>query len=150
MGDVRTAERLAAELPRAFAGCFFWRGDETGQEIRYAFENVVPDGGRVVASGEGINVAGENVHQVHIRALIDPRDLTLEIRESDPERISGGAGYVTDGAFRGRLSDDLRRVSATWTTNRSGEKGDLILTAADGAFSAFGGRAGLHCEAVSS
>ncbi len=124
-------EAFAAIMPRAFGGFFRWRSGGGLQTWLIQFEQVKPLGdGSVEATGQGTNIAGQSRTQVDVRAVIDPATLRLEMWESNPR---GGdlENYVTDGTYRGRLSEDLRRLEAGWSSEASDNAGDLIMIAND-------------------
>ncbi len=126
-----TPQALAAVMPRAFGGFFRWRSGGGLQTWLIQFDQVKPlDDGSVEASGQGTNIAGRSRTQVDVRAVIDPATLRLEMWESNPR---GGdlENYVIDGKYRGRLSDDLRRLEAGWISDSNDNAGDLIMIAND-------------------
>ncbi len=122
---------LAAVMPRAFGGFFRWRSGGGLQTWLIQFNQVkLTDDGAVEALGQGTNIAGQSRTEVDVRALIDPATLRFEMWESNPR---GGdlENYVTDGTYRGRLSDDLRRLEAGWVSDANDNTGDLIMIAND-------------------
>lgn len=124
-------QALAAIMPRAFGGFFRWRSGGGLQTWLIKFDQVRPlDDGSVEASGTGTNIAGQSRTQVDVRVVIDPTTFRLEMWESNPR---GGDldNYVIDGSYRGRLSEDLRRLEAGWFSESSDNAGDLIMIAND-------------------
>ncbi len=122
---------FAAVMPRAFGGFFRWRSGGGLQTWLIEFRQVTPtDDGMVEAAGVGTNIAGQSRTQVDVRVLVDPATFRLRMWESNPR---GGdlENYVTDGLYEGRLSDDLRRLEARWTSEGSRDAGDLIMIAND-------------------
>lgn len=124
-------EAFAAVMPRAFAGFFRWRSGGSLQKWLIQFNQVKSLGdGNVEALGQGTNIAGQSRTQVDVRAVIDPATLRFEMWESNP--VGGDLdNYVIDGKYKGRLSDDLRRLEAGWISESSDNAGDLIMIAND-------------------
>lgn len=128
-GSAPSADTIAVVLPRAFGGLFRWRDAPGLQTVLVRFSRVrVTSDGLVEATGRGTNFTGVRVTTFDVRALIDPDTLGLRMWETNP---SGDniEGYVTDGLYEGRVSEDLRRLEARWRTNGNGDAGDLVLIA---------------------
>jgi len=66
-----------------------------------------------------------NTTYIDIRMIINPKSLSVEIWESNPSN----SDFITLGSHKGFLLSDMTRITAVWTTESTGEKGDLILTA---------------------
>ena len=130
-GPGMTPGAVAAVMPRAFGGFFRWRSGGGLQTWLIEFRRVAPtDDGMVEAAGIGTNIAGQSRTQVDVRVLVDPATFRMQMWESNPQ---GGdlENYVTDGVYKGRLSDDLRRLEALWSSESSRDAGDLIMIAND-------------------
>lgn len=142
---------LAVSLPKYFVGCFFWAGENKGQEVRYVFQSVrqVRDG-RVIATGEGLTSTTKSAFHIQVRISINPNTMALDIRESDPHKVVGRGNYVTDGSFSGQLSGDLSQINAIWRASKSEESGELNLVATSHFAANFGGERVGRCEGSSS
>lgn len=124
-------KELTEKLPRAYLGEFLWDGDSTVQNIVITFDQVnALNEQNVEAFGCGTYEVGRQVTKIRVRMFVKLSDLQVEIFERSPE---GNGTFETDGSHRGKLSDDLQRIDARWTTTASGQRGELHLRAATSA-----------------
>ncbi len=118
------AETLIKQLPRSYAGEFQWRDSVRIYKVTLQFTNVrVLDTGVVEATGTGIYDEYGSLSMVNIRAEIDPKDLFLEIWETDPV----AAGRELEGMYRGDLSEDMQTITAMWRSFTDKNRGYLNL-----------------------
>jgi hypothetical protein len=118
------ANCLVRRLPRELCGSFAWRADGVGIRVRYHIAQIGLAGGSVEFSGEGVYDSGRETH-IRIRGTADPATRLVEIFESEPDQPM----FVTDGSHKGGFSADLGTIRAEWTTRKTGDKGDLVLSA---------------------
>lgn len=124
-------KELTEKLPRAYIGEFLWDGDKTVQNVVFTFNKVrALNEQNAEASGCGSYQVGREVTTIKIRMFVRLPDLQVEIFEQSPE---GNETFETGGSHRGKLSDDLQRIDAQWTTTASGQQGQLHLRAASSA-----------------
>ncbi|KJC33528.1 hypothetical protein UP09_34095 [Bradyrhizobium sp. LTSP885] len=122
---------LTDKLPRAYIGEFQWDGDKTVQNLVITFDSVrALNEQNAEALGCGSYEAGRQVTKIRVRMFVRLSDLQIEIFERSPE---GSGSFETDGSHRGKLSDDLQRIDAQWTTTASGQRGQLHLRATSSA-----------------
>lgn len=116
---------IVTSLPRAFYGLFMWRMGGAGQAVEIKIIDVADSGaGIITANGVGAYTSETGVTTVRFAISISADTLQVRIREYQP---SGSDEFITGGQHIGRISADLRRVDAEWTTEADGSKGDLIL-----------------------
>mgnify|MGYP001242791260 CR=1 FL=1 len=132
-------DALETALPRVWSGNFHWRGGPAGLPQHYAIEFTCIEkraDGKIEATGPAEVRTGQ-VNRIDVRAIIDPVSRAVEMFEIMTPAT--GLGFTTDGAHRGALDADLRRMRLEWTQNGSGAKGDLVLTAEPDATGRIGG-----------
>ena len=118
------AETLIKQLPRSYAGEFQWRDSVRIYKVTLQFTDVrVLDTGVVEATGNGIYDEYGTLSKVNIRAEIDPKDLFLEIWETDP----ASNGRELEGMYRGDLSEDMQTITAMWRSFTDKNRGYLNL-----------------------
>lgn len=117
---------IVAGMPRSFYGLFLWRKDgTTAQAVEVKILQVRPnDAGFVTAQGIATYTDADGPAKVRMAITIEAKSLKVSIREFQPQ---GSDTMVTDGKHVGRISRDLRRISAMWTTRSDGARGDLML-----------------------
>ena len=125
---VHIADVLDAPLPRQFAGTFAWDSGSDIQRLTITLEKVEAEGGRVTAQGRGRYVVGDKPTDITVTWSIDAATLRFEMWERAPQARPGDS-FVTDGSHVGTISQDLKLVTATWTTRGSGQRGTLQLEA---------------------
>ena len=124
-------EQLTDKLPRAYLGEFTWEGDKTVQNVVITLEAVrALNDQNVEALGCGSYEVNRQVTMIKIRMFVRLSDLYVEIMELSPQ---GSTGFETNGSHRGNLSKDLQLIDAQWTTQGSGQRGQLHLRAASSA-----------------
>ncbi|MGY3442202.1 MULTISPECIES: hypothetical protein [unclassified Bradyrhizobium] len=127
---VRAADikELTEKLPHAYIGEFLWDGDNTVQNVVITFDKVKAlNEQNAEARGCGSYEAGRQVTKIGVEMFIRLSDLEVEIFERSPD---GNGSFETEGSHRGKLSDDLQRIDAQWTTTANGKHGQLHLRAA--------------------
>lgn len=119
------AAAVKSGLATTYEGSFRWKAEASDQKVTISFDNVI-DGavGKVWAFGKGVYVIPERTTTIRVKALIDPRNLKLQMWELDPDK----QGFVTDGSHKGKISEDLKTIEAVWTSS-DGATGDLKLGA---------------------
>lgn len=116
-----------SRLPGQFTGTFRWEGyDETHKLVINIYKIQVVSG-IITATGKGTyNTAGV-VTIIDVKISINTATGFFEMWESNPDREDG---FVTMGSHTGAISPDLKRIEAVWTTEGTGARGRLELTAA--------------------
>jgi hypothetical protein len=118
--------RVSAQLPREFSGSFKWRGEEPALEVEFLFaERSSLEGSKLEVKGGGTYHLPGQVTHIRVRAVIDAASLDIEIWELAPTTTV----FVTEGTHRGKLSPDLRSISAVWVNEPTKKTGDLTLAA---------------------
>jgi hypothetical protein len=127
------AERIRSHMSRDFCGSFQWQGDPTVQNVAVSLGGFrIDEEGRVVAEGKGRYTTDGQITDIDVKWLIDPRTKRFEMWELNPSQL----GFTTDGSHVGSLDDDLRSLSAVWTTSGSEAQGTLSLSVCSNATSA--------------
>ena len=122
-----SAAELAAQLPRAYSGSFRWHASSELQIVTMAFDAVTErDAETVEALGSGVYDVSCTITNIKVRLEIRLPKLFVELWESGAENSDT---FTTDGSHVGRLSPDLKRIDAIWTTAKDGQTGTLSLTA---------------------
>ena len=123
-------DAVILNLPKGFVGEFQWDNDRVIQHVAIRLKTVRRvDAEHAEALGCGNYDAAGTVTSIDIKMQITLPGLQVEIWESAPDRAS----FVTDGSHRGSLSPDLGAIDAQWTTQSTGQRGRLRLSAAPGA-----------------
>ena len=129
VGDER-AEQIRANLGTAFSGSFSWDAGGDPQKIRVTLERVrVSAEGHIVATGKGQYDSAGEIIDFNVMWQIDPQSMKFEMWEASPSSTT----FVSDGSHVGAISDDLRSITARWTTRETGQQGTLSLRDASSA-----------------
>jgi hypothetical protein len=109
----------------AFSGSFQWDGAFQIQlvDMRFvAFTRL--DEQRIEARGCRRYETTGFVTSIRVKMIVDEQTRQVEIWEADP---IGSASFETGGSHKGSLDDDLKGITAVWTTSKSGATGKLVL-----------------------
>ncbi len=118
---------LINRLPRAYSGIFRWHGDSTFQNVSIVIDEVIYDAEKnIIAKGTGKYQTLFRETDIEIMIVINPETRRFEMWE---ESASGISDFITDGSHVGEISNDLKTLTAVWTTKSSGRQGDLKLQA---------------------
>lgn len=119
--DVAT---LVNQLPGSYSGQFQWRRSVRVYQVTFNFSRAreLPTG-QVEATGTGIYDEYGEISRVNIRAVIDPKNLYLEMWEYE-QRSDPSAGM-----YRGEISTDMLSITAGWTNFLDKRRGELRLVA---------------------
>jgi len=72
---------------------------------------------------------GDDITDIQVERLINTHTLFVEMRETAlPDNETG---FVTDGSYRGSISNDFQTIHAIWKTNGTDETAKLSLQAKD-------------------
>lgn len=116
----------AAELAPNYAGTFQWDAGGAPQLVTIDISSVKTNStGQIIASGKGQYDSSGKIIYIDVRWLIDPKTLRFEMWEANPD----SASFTTDGSHVGVISEDFTRITATWTTKETGNRGTLELQA---------------------
>ncbi len=116
---------MRPKLCRQFHGTFKWNGSASVQNVFIFLNNVFMDNnGKFIALGKGKYLTNAEITDIDVKWLIDPQNRRFEMWESNPTK----ANFVIDGSHIGFISDDLKSISATWTTQSTKDQGILLLT----------------------
>lgn len=63
---------------------------------------------------------------IDVKMVITPDTMRLEMWERS---LEGPSDFITDGSHVGEISNDLKTITAVWTTMSTGQQGDLKLEA---------------------
>ena len=119
------ADDIHANLGSNFSGSFLWDAGGEVQKVQVTIERVRLSAERlVVATGTGQYDSAGKIINFNVMWQIDPKSLRFEMWEASPSSDS----FVADGSHVGTISEDLKSISARWTTKGSGEQGTLELT----------------------
>ena len=119
--------KIKENLPVEFTGSFKWYDDTVVQEVSMSFSKVFTDDkGLVISLGKGIYNTKSGRTDIQVKMVIKPSTYQVEIRELNPD---GNPDFVTDGAHIGHISQDLKKIEAVWTTEKTGAQGILALEA---------------------
>lgn len=119
-------EQYAQNLPREYQGHFRWGGDEASSDVDLIWERFDVDGPKVTAFGFVHYVESDGKQSmVAARAIFFPQSEDIEIWEADPSTPT----FESNGSHRGKISDDLRTIDATWIGFNSSRTGYLHLSA---------------------
>ncbi len=111
-------------LSRNYCGTFQWHGSTLIQRVSISLSSVSAEAdGNIFAVGTGRYITAEQITQIDVRWLIDPRSMRFEMWESNPRQ----GNFVTDGSHIGTVSPRYRSIEAVWTTRTSGLQGTLSL-----------------------
>lgn len=130
MSAVRAADikELTEKLPRAYIGEFLWDDDTTVQNVVITFDKVKAlNEQNAEARGCGSYEAGRHVTKIGVQMFVRLSDLEVEIFERP---LDADGTFEAEGSHRGKLSQDLQRIDAQWTTTATGKHGQLHLRAA--------------------
>lgn len=120
---------VKANLARQYTGTFAWDQGSSIQKVSITLEKTDIEGGsRVIAQGSGIYVTDGKTTHIQVRCAIDAATLRFEMWEQAPQ-AGPSDNFVTDGSHVGTISEDLKLITATWTTRGSGQRGALQLEA---------------------
>jgi hypothetical protein len=124
-GMALDAHYLVKNLPKTWEGDFKWRGSHDYQKVAITITGVsIGSDGKVVASGSGLYFADSIATTIDVKWVINPVGLRFEMFESN---AAGSPDFVTNGSHVGHISSGLDRIEAVWTTEDTGEIGDLFL-----------------------
>ena len=116
----------ADNFPRLFSGTFNWHGEGPVQRLSLEILDISIDPDKkIVASGKGVYHVGDETF-IDIKIVVDPVTMRFEMWELNAD---GSSNFVTAGSHVGKISDDLSRVKAVWTSKKGGKQGTLILEA---------------------
>jgi len=112
-------------FPKKYTGHFYWRSDFEKQYIEYELSNFsINDDGNIIAKGKGISKAGNEIVHFDINMEIHPKNLNIEIWESNSDNPEI---FATNGSYKGKISRDYKEINAVWKTIGENEFGDLNL-----------------------
>jgi hypothetical protein len=115
---------IVQNLPRQFIGTFQWH-DGNASEVSISLSDVSAEAkGIVTAEGKGEYRDDAGFTRIEVECVIDAASLRFEMFER-----ASLDGFVAGGSHVGRISEDLRTVTATWTTRSTGAQGTLTLQA---------------------
>lgn len=118
------ADWVKANLPADYRGTFQWDNDPTVQEVKVRIDSVsIGTDRQVTAAGSSVYTTLGQKTAINVTWQIDPVTGRFEMWEKDPT----SADFVTDGSHIGTISADLRSINAMWTTQSSGQLGQLCL-----------------------
>ena|ERR1700683_4340708 len=110
-----------------FSGGFQWDGSNEVQRVDMRFITLTRlDERRIDVRGCGRYDATGLVTSIRAKMIVDEQTRHVEIWEAGP---IGSASFETGGSHSGSLDDDLKGMTAIWTTSASGSTGKLVLRA---------------------
>ena len=122
-------DKFIQSLPRNYSGYFQWNDSNEKDEVFINFKHfnkLSPNAIEVLGEGQYENRDNwDTPNKIKIRGIINPASLEIELWESNPVRVD----WIINGSHRGHLSSNFQFISATWTTNTTGDMGHLKLTA---------------------
>ena len=131
------AQEMAESLPRKFTGTFKWtQRDGSGWASPDSFVTLYISSAN--ATGDTVYFMGRHVYEpgrqsFHVVGQIDSLSyevVMLESKAGEPvERLEPNlvAVAITDGSFKGSITEDLSAIEAVWTTSGRNMTGDLNL-----------------------
>jgi hypothetical protein len=123
----QSSKKLIQKLPINFAGYYQWRGSNKKQNVKIEFKKIyLSAGNKIEIIGSG-TYQGSRLVKINIRAVLDPETLEIELWERDPSDPK----FITNGSHRGRLTQNLQKIEAVWTSQSTNKKGDLVLEASN-------------------
>ena len=126
IGSTRDQGAVLEKLPREYSGTFRWHGDESVQEVSISIRSAsVDENDNIIAIGSGRYVSTRGPTNIEVKIEISWETLRLEMWELDPV---DNTEFITSGSHIGRISEDFETITAVWTTEESGEQGELELS----------------------
>jgi hypothetical protein len=119
---------ICDNLSKSYKGTFTWYSDKVMHEFSILITKLSSDSyGNVIAEGNGEYKMLKYAAKINIKIQITPATLRFEMWELSPTDLT--PFFVTDGSYIGRISEDLKTITAVWTTISMGGQGDLMLRA---------------------
>ena len=122
-------DKFIQSFPRKYSGYFQWNYSNERDKVFMNFKHfnkLSPNAIEVLGEGQYENRDNRDMpYKIKIRGIINPASLEIELWESNPDQVD----WVANGSHRGQLSSNFQFISATWTTNTTGDMGHLKLTA---------------------
>jgi len=118
-----------SEFPRTWEGIFRWHKIFGDQLVDVVIDTLLIKGPQISAKGKGRFLVGEDTTNIQVEWLIDTNTLFIEMWETAPP--DDETGFVTDGSYKGSISNDFKTIFAIWKTNGTDETATLSLKAKD-------------------
>lgn len=126
--DIAPTIAKIGDIPRHWCGTFRWRGESDIQKMGIRLKGLKNiGGGRIEGRGTGLTRSGRRRFRVSVLLTFNKKTSRVTYRESRP--IPDSLNFTTDGVAVGKISANLRSISAVWTQNKTSDTGDLVLKA---------------------
>jgi hypothetical protein len=126
--DIAPTIAKLGDIARNWCGTFRWRGESDVQKMGILLKELKNiGGGRIEGRGMGLTRSGGRRFKVTVVFTFNKDTSRFTYRESRP--IPDSLDFTTDGVAVGKISANLRSISAVWTQNKTSDTGDLVLKA---------------------